>query len=83
MNTSQSPGVFDTIKMHVGKLAEDAKKAFNPPPVVGSDKGGAKAFDTEVDARGGGYTATGGRLRRKSRRGSKKVRKTRRRKSRR
>jgi hypothetical protein len=81
-----TPGIFDTLKGHIANAAQSAHAAVtgavNQPPIVRTDGGAAKALAAPIDARGGGYTITGARLRRKSRRG-KKMRKTRRRKSRR
>ncbi len=76
-------GVGDNVASAAQSAHEAVTGAVNPPPLVKTDSGAAKALDAPVDARGAGYTMTGGRLRRKSRRGNKKVRKTRRRKSRR
>ena len=72
----------DTYASLTGSPPQDhvnaVKSALNLPPVVSTDAGVARAAGTTADARGAGYTMTGGRRFKKTGRRGKKVRKTRR-----
>jgi hypothetical protein len=84
--SSEGKGFFEQLGDKVAGLAQGAKeKVTDTLGIQGAPMTTGAGVSKFVGAAPEkvGYTITGGRLRRKSRRGNKKVRKTRRRKSRR